>query len=140
MLNRKNAHTYIGLTSFFFFFCNMTSNQAQEEQIVCEEKYMSTQSVEEKHLDDAHTMYSDEEKLNELTPELLAAEKKLVWKLDYLYVMPCIAILNFLQFFDKSALNYSSVLGIKTDTGIDNAQFAWLGSIFYLGYLIYQVE
>lgn len=118
----------------------MSSNQAQEEQIVCEEKYMSTQSVEEKHLDDAHTMYSDEEKLNELTPELLAAEKKLVWKLDYLYVMPCIAILNFLQFFDKSALNYSSVLGIKTDTGIDNAQFAWLGSIFYLGYLIYQVE
>lgn len=74
------------------------SNQHQEEQVVYEEKYITTQSVEEKHLDDAHTVYSDEEKSNEMTPELLAAEKSLVWKLDYLYVMPCIAILNFLQF------------------------------------------
>ncbi|GAN07299.1 MFS allantoate transporter protein [Mucor ambiguus] len=117
----------------------MSNNQAQEEHIACEEKYIATQTVEEKHLDDAHTVYSDEEKSNEMTPELVAAEKKLVWKLDYLYVMPCIAILNFLQFFDKSALNYSSVLGIKEDTGISSAQFAWLGSIFYLGYLLYQV-
>lgn len=118
----------------------MSNNQAQEEHTVCEEKYIATQSVEEKHLDDAHTMYSDEEKSNEMTPELVAAEKKLVWKLDYLYVMPCIAILNFLQFFDKSALNYSSVLGIREDTGISSSQFAWLGSIFYLGYLLYQVK
>lgn len=136
----KNPHIHItGLSSFFFFFCNMSNNQAQEEHIVCEEKYIAT-TMEEKHLDDVHTVYSDEEKSNEMTPELVAAEKRLVWKLDYLYVMPCIAILNFLQFFDKSALNYSSVLGIKEDTGISSAQFAWLGSIFYLGYLLYQVK
>ncbi|RCH83896.1 hypothetical protein CU098_007114, partial [Rhizopus stolonifer] len=42
-------------------------------------------------------------------------------------------------FFDKSALNYSAVLGIMEDTHIDKAQFGWLGSIFYLGYLVYQV-
>lgn len=115
------------------------SNQHQEEQVVYEEKYITTQSVEEKHLDDAHTVYSDEEKSNEMTPELLAAEKSLVWKLDYVYVMPCIAILNFLQFFDKSALNYSAVLGIDKDTHINTKQLSWLGSIFYLGYLLYQV-
>jgi hypothetical protein len=33
----------------------------------------------------------------ENSPELVAAEKSLLWKLDFLYVMPCIAILNFLQ-------------------------------------------
>ncbi|OAD73012.1 hypothetical protein PHYBLDRAFT_20510 [Phycomyces blakesleeanus NRRL 1555(-)] len=67
-----------------------------------------------------------------------AAERALVRKLDFIYVMPCIAVLNFLQFFDKSALNYSSVLGIIVDTGLHGQQFSWLGSIFYLGYLLYQ--
>ncbi|KAI9497339.1 major facilitator superfamily domain-containing protein [Zychaea mexicana] len=68
-----------------------------------------------------------------------SAERRLVRKLDYIYVMPCIAILNFLQFFDKSALNYASVLGIKEDTNVSDSQYSWLGSIFYLGYLLYQV-
>ncbi|CAO3654040.1 unnamed protein product [Cunninghamella echinulata] len=66
-------------------------------------------------------------------------EIRLVRRLDYIYVMPCIAAMNFLQFFDKSALNYATVLGIDTDTGVTRDQLAWLGSIFYLGYLIYQV-
>ncbi|KAL0094883.1 major facilitator superfamily domain-containing protein [Phycomyces blakesleeanus] len=52
--------------------------------------------------------------------------------------MPFIAVLNFLQFFDKSSLNYSGVLTIKADTGITSAQYGWLGSIFYLGYLLFQ--
>jgi hypothetical protein len=42
-------------------------------------------------------MSEDSEKANELSPELQAAEKSLLWKLDFLYVMPCVAILNFLQ-------------------------------------------
>ncbi|KAI7906634.1 major facilitator superfamily domain-containing protein [Cokeromyces recurvatus] len=96
-------------------------------------------SLDDKHLDDTQTIYEDKEKANNLSPELIAAEKSLIRKLDFIYVMPCIAVLNFLQFFDKSALNYSNVLGIKTDTHIDDKQFSWLGSIFYLGYLIYQV-
>lgn len=83
---------------------------------------------------------TDSEASSEMTPELKSAEKSLLYKLDFLYVMPCIAILNFLQFFDKSALNYSAVLGIKEDTNLSGNQFSWLGSIFYLGYLIYQVS
>ncbi|CDH61084.1 mfs allantoate transporter [Lichtheimia corymbifera JMRC:FSU:9682] len=67
------------------------------------------------------------------------AEKALVRKLDFIYVMPFIAALNFLQFFDKSTLNYAGVLGIKEDTGTTGSQFSWLGSIFYLGYLVYQL-
>ncbi|KAG0166807.1 hypothetical protein DFQ28_010695 [Apophysomyces sp. BC1034] len=68
-----------------------------------------------------------------------AAERTLVRKLDFLYVMPFIAILNFLQFFDKSSINYAGVLGIRKDTGITDEQFSWLGSIFYLGYLVFQI-
>ncbi|OBZ87200.1 hypothetical protein A0J61_04751 [Choanephora cucurbitarum] len=112
----------------------------QEEQ--------AQQNYEEKVvLDDVQTIVYDTQDLEktavidstEMTPELVAAEKSLLRKLDYLYVMPCIAILNFLQFFDKSALNYAAVLGIKEDTHITTAEFGWLGSIFYLGYLVYQV-
>ncbi|KAI9319429.1 major facilitator superfamily domain-containing protein [Dichotomocladium elegans] len=66
------------------------------------------------------------------------AEKALVRKLDYIYVMPFVAALNFLQFFDKSTLNYAGVLGIKEATGTTGSQFSWLGSLFYLGYLVYQ--
>ncbi|KAI9281154.1 major facilitator superfamily domain-containing protein [Sporodiniella umbellata] len=68
-----------------------------------------------------------------------AAEKRLVLKFDWIFVMPFIAILNFLQFFDKSAINYAAVMGIKQDTHLTGAQFGWLGSIFYLGYLLFQV-
>lgn len=31
------------------------------------------------------------------------------------------------------------MLGIMDDTQINSDQFAWLGSIFYLGYLLYQI-
>ncbi|KAI7894135.1 major facilitator superfamily domain-containing protein [Mucor mucedo] len=93
---------------------------------------------EKKEAYDVQTVNS-EESANELTPEFKAAEKSLIWKLDFYYVMPCIAVLNFLQFFDKSTLNYSAVLGIKEDAHLTDSQFSWLGSIFYLGYLLYQV-
>ncbi|KAI8099882.1 major facilitator superfamily domain-containing protein [Halteromyces radiatus] len=66
-------------------------------------------------------------------------ERALVRRLDFFYVMPCIALMNFFQYFDKSALSYSAVLNIMEDTHISSNQFSWLGSIFYLGYLVFQV-
>ncbi|ORY97640.1 major facilitator superfamily domain-containing protein [Syncephalastrum racemosum] len=66
-------------------------------------------------------------------------EKRLVRKLDFMFVMPFIAILNFLQFFDKSTINYAGSLTIKQDTNTTAEQFSWLGSLFYLGYLVYQL-
>ncbi|KAI8377441.1 major facilitator superfamily domain-containing protein [Radiomyces spectabilis] len=89
-------------------------------------------------IDSSHNE-QDHEKGSRTTLAPSRAEKALVRKLDYLYVMPFVAILNFLQFFDKSALNYASVLGIMDDAHLDTRQYSWLGSIFYLGYLLYQV-
>lgn len=95
---------------------------------------------EKKEAFDMQTIVSEESAHHEESPEMLAAEKSLVWKLDFFYIMPCIAVVNFLQFFDKSALNYSAQLGIRDDAHLNDNQFSWLGSIFYLGYLIYQVH
>ncbi|KAI8643278.1 major facilitator superfamily domain-containing protein [Parasitella parasitica] len=75
---------------------------------------------------------------NQINFTMSEVEIRLVRKLDYRFVMPYIAILNFLQFFDKSALNYSGVLGIMDTASLTFKQFSWLGSIFYLGYLLFQ--
>ncbi|KAI8886243.1 MFS general substrate transporter [Backusella circina FSU 941] len=67
-----------------------------------------------------------------------AAEKSVVRKLDFLYVLPFVFFTSFLQFIDKAALGSSAVLGIREDTHITNDQFGFVGSIFFLGYLIAQ--
>ncbi len=38
--------------------------------------------------------------------------------------------------FDKSTLSYSSVMGIRDDAHLSSGEYAWLGSIFSLGYLV----
>ncbi|KAI9320491.1 major facilitator superfamily domain-containing protein [Dichotomocladium elegans] len=64
-------------------------------------------------------------------------EKVLVRKID-IFVMPIICIINLLQFIDKSTINYAAVMGFKDDLGLVGNQYSILGSIFYLGYLVYQ--
>ncbi|KAI9308728.1 major facilitator superfamily domain-containing protein [Cunninghamella echinulata] len=59
---------------------------------------------------------------------------KLVWRF-----MPLAATITFLQWIDKYTLNMSAVLGLKTDSNINTTQFNFLGSLFYLGYLIFQI-
>ena len=37
---------------------------------------------------------------------------------------------------DKTAINYGNLYGIKVSQNINTDQFAWYGSVFYLGYLL----
>lgn len=57
----------------------------------------STIYQDEKHTDFVHSIDHDVETDEEYSPELQAAEKSLLRKLDFIHVMPCVAILNFLQ-------------------------------------------
>ncbi|KAI8886225.1 MFS general substrate transporter [Backusella circina FSU 941] len=68
-----------------------------------------------------------------------AAERIIVRRLDYLYVMPFIAMISFLQFLDTLTINYASVLGILSDTNTTNDQFGFVGSVLYIGALIAQI-
>lgn len=43
------------------------------------------------------------------------------------------------QFLDKSTINYAAALDFKQDLHINGSQYSLIGSIFYLGYLLYQV-
>ncbi|KAJ7197770.1 major facilitator superfamily domain-containing protein [Mycena pura] len=74
-----------------------------------------------------------------------AVEEGLTWdaeeeravrrKIDW-YILPCFCISQGLAYLDKIALNNANLFGIKTDLHITTSQFAWFGSIFYIGYLV----
>ena len=68
------------------------SNQSQVNEVY------SPSYEDEKRIDDTKSITSEERQHEEdTTPEMKLAEKSLLRKLDYIYVMPCVAILNFLQ-------------------------------------------
>ncbi|KAI8357357.1 major facilitator superfamily domain-containing protein [Choanephora cucurbitarum] len=65
-------------------------------------------------------------------------EKALVRKIDWM-LMPIICALDFLQFLDKSTISYAALMGFREDLNLVGDQFSLLGSIFYLGYLVFQL-
>lgn len=54
------------------------------------------------------------------------------------HLMPLMCILYLMQFADKTALGQSAVLGLNTSTHLSQNQFNWLGTIFYLSYLVFE--
>lgn len=67
-----------------------------------------------------------------ITPEEL---KQVLRKID-LVIMPLLCVAVLLQFLDKTSLNYASLLGLKKDTNLKGQEYSWLGSFFYVGYLV----
>lgn len=41
------------------------------------------------------------------------------------------------QFLDKSAMGYTSILGLRTDLHMHGQDYSWASSIFYFGYLAF---
>ncbi|KAK6069353.1 MFS allantoate [Seiridium cupressi] len=62
-------------------------------------------------------------------------DRRLLRKIDR-NVLPWLCGLYILQYLDKGVLSYSSVMGIMTDANLTTGQFTWLGSIYYLGYMV----
>ncbi|TFK54719.1 MFS general substrate transporter [Heliocybe sulcata] len=58
-------------------------------------------------------------------------------KID-LHLMPLMCILYLMQFADKTTLGQSAVLGIIPGAHLNQNQFNWLGTIFYLSYLVFE--
>ncbi|KAI8391208.1 major facilitator superfamily domain-containing protein [Radiomyces spectabilis] len=65
-------------------------------------------------------------------------EKRFVRKMNWT-ILPLVAFIIFIQFADKAAISVAAVLGLMEDTHISGEQFSWVASIFYLGYLVYQL-
>ncbi|CAH0024760.1 unnamed protein product [Clonostachys rhizophaga] len=74
------------------------------------------------------------DKVGPLTPEI---EKKLRRKL-YLRLIVLVSAINIVLFIDKSTLGYAAILGLFQETGITQAQYNNLNTMFYVGYLAWQ--
>jgi sugar phosphate permease len=45
----------------------------------------------------------------------------------------------FLQYLDKTLINYANVMGLQEDTNTNAAQFSYLAMIFYVSYLVSEI-
>ncbi|KAH9884074.1 MFS transporter [Xylariomycetidae sp. FL2044] len=66
-----------------------------------------------------------------------ATNRRVLRKID-LRLMPIMCGLYLLQYLDKVTLSYAAAMGIMDDTGMSNSQYSWAGSIFYIGYLVFE--
>ncbi|KAL4964518.1 putative MFS allantoate transporter [Aspergillus stella-maris] len=64
-------------------------------------------------------------------------ERRVRRKID-IYLLPWMCGLYLLQYLDKTALSYASSLGIKEDTNMSASDYSLSGSIFYIGYLVFE--
>ncbi|KLO10428.1 MFS general substrate transporter [Schizopora paradoxa] len=55
-----------------------------------------------------------------------------------LHILPLMCLLYLMQFADKTTLGQSAVLGLLEDAHLTANQFNWLGTIFYLSYLVFE--
>ncbi|KAH9942119.1 MFS general substrate transporter [Amylocystis lapponica] len=58
-------------------------------------------------------------------------------KIDW-HVLPLMCTLYWIQFMDKTTLGSAAILGIREATHLTTNQYNWLGTVFYLSYLIFE--
>ncbi|KLT43231.1 MFS transporter [Cutaneotrichosporon oleaginosum] len=62
-------------------------------------------------------------------------DRRVKLKIDFI-LMPVLCFIYALNYLDKTALTYASVMGLFKDTGINGTQYSWVASIYYFGYLV----
>lgn len=66
-----------------------------------------------------------------------ATNRRLLRKIDW-HLLPIMCFVYGLNFLDKTTLSYASITGLQQDIHISGADYSWLGSIFYFGYLAWE--
>ncbi|KAF5631766.1 permease of the major facilitator superfamily [Fusarium sp. NRRL 52700] len=64
------------------------------------------------------------------------ATNKVLAKIDRA-IIPLLFISYMLNFMDKVILSSAAVFGLREDTHLKGQQYSWVGSVFYLGYLLW---
>ncbi|KAG6866173.1 hypothetical protein C0991_007723 [Blastosporella zonata] len=58
-------------------------------------------------------------------------------KIDY-HILPLMCILYWIQFMDKTTLGSAAILGIRESTHLTTNEYNWLGTVFYISYLVFE--
>ncbi|KAI1458980.1 MFS general substrate transporter [Annulohypoxylon moriforme] len=66
------------------------------------------------------------------------SERKLKRKLDR-RILPLLGICYFFYYVDKTTLSYAAIFGIQSDLHLKGAEYSWLSSIFYFGWLFWSI-
>ncbi|EYE99853.1 pantothenate transporter [Aspergillus ruber CBS 135680] len=68
-------------------------------------------------------------------PFSLDEERGVVKKIDW-FVLPMMCLVFFFQYLDKQSLNYASVFGLIEHLSLQELEYSWCSSLFYLGQLV----
>ncbi|OAA60327.1 MFS allantoate transporter [Niveomyces insectorum RCEF 264] len=66
-----------------------------------------------------------------------ATRKRLLRTIDW-HLMPVLCLVFGLNYLDKTSLSYASIMGMQPDLHLKGDEYQWLGSIFYLGFLVWE--
>ncbi|ANB13867.1 allantoate permease [Sugiyamaella lignohabitans] len=66
-----------------------------------------------------------------------ATNRKILRKID-LYVCSLMCIVYAVQYLDKVTNSFASIMGLRTDLNITGSQYSWIGSVFYIAYLVFE--
>ncbi|KAI7871501.1 major facilitator superfamily domain-containing protein [Spinellus fusiger] len=64
--------------------------------------------------------------------------KRVLWKLDW-RITPLFGLLYLFSFIDRTNIGNAKLFGITTDIGISADDFNWALSIFFIGYVIFEI-
>ncbi|KAL5603230.1 hypothetical protein FOBRF1_010763 [Fusarium oxysporum] len=70
-------------------------------------------------------------------PISVQESRRVLWKID-LTVLPLMAVTTILAAVDKNIIGNTAILGILQDTNISKNQFSLVGSLFFIGYLVFE--
>ncbi|CZT19465.1 related to MFS allantoate transporter [Ramularia collo-cygni] len=82
--------------------------------------------------DVAQALFSSPEEVRE--PIDPAEERRVVRKIDMM-ILPYLAVCYAFFYIDKTTLSYAAIFGIREDLNLVGAEYSWLSSIFYFGFL-----
>ncbi|KAH8669089.1 major facilitator superfamily domain-containing protein [Xylariales sp. PMI_506] len=63
--------------------------------------------------------------------------RRVLRKIDW-HLLPLLSVTYMIQYIDKTCVSYAALWGMKTDAHLIGSQYAWLTTIFYLGYLVFE--
>lgn len=82
--------------------------------------------------DVAMALFNSPAELHEpISPEEDARVKR---KVDWM-ILPYLGVCYAFFYIDKTTLSYAAIFGIREDLNLQGAQYSWLSSIFYFGFL-----
>ncbi|PGH23664.1 hypothetical protein AJ80_02270 [Polytolypa hystricis UAMH7299] len=66
-----------------------------------------------------------------------ADNKRLLRRIDW-HLMPLMCMVYSLNYLDKAVLTFAGVMGVQEDLNLKGDNFQWLGSIFHIGFLLWE--